>query len=146
MTILADSGVLLRLLESTDPWHGHSNRAVAALKRGGDILSVATQNLAEFWNVCTRPTTARGGLGLDTTEVTKRLATLEHIFAILSEQPTTYSIWRHFVTTLGIKGKQVHDARLVALMLSHGIDNILTFNTADFTRYPGLTVLDPRAY
>lgn len=39
--------------------------------------------------------------------------------------------------------KQVHDARLVALMQAHGITHILTLNGSDFTRYPGITPVDP---
>ena len=34
-----------------------------------------------------------------------------------------------------VSGVQVHDARLVAAMLAHGVTHILTFNTADFARY-----------
>lgn len=41
----------------------------------------------------------------------------------------------------------VHDARLAATMLAHGLSHILTFNTADFARYApaGLVVVDPAA-
>ncbi|WP_225894477.1 PIN domain-containing protein [Atlanticothrix silvestris] len=35
----------------------------------------------------------------------------------------------------GVMGVNVHDARLVAVILVHGLTNILTFNTRDFTRY-----------
>jgi predicted nucleic acid-binding protein len=42
-----------------------------------------------------------------------------------------------------VKGKQVHDARLVAMMEAHGITHILTLNGADFARYPGIVVIDP---
>jgi len=42
-----------------------------------------------------------------------------------------------------VAGVQVHDARLVAAMLVHGIRNILTFKTQDFTRYSAITVVNP---
>ena len=32
-------------------------------------------------------------------------------------------------------GRQVHDANIVATMLAHGETRLLTFNTADFTRF-----------
>jgi hypothetical protein len=44
-----------------------------------DELVMATQNLAEFWNVCTRPATARGGLGLSIAETDRRLSVLEPV-------------------------------------------------------------------
>jgi predicted nucleic acid-binding protein len=37
----------------------------------------------------------------------------------------------------------VHDARLVALMMVHGVRQIVTFNAADFTRYAGIDVVRP---
>jgi predicted nucleic acid-binding protein len=39
---------------------------------------------------------------------------------------------------------RVYDARLVAAMSVYGIDRIVTFNVADFTRY-GVAVLHPAA-
>ena len=46
--------------------------------------------------------------------------------------------------THGVIGNQVYDARLVAAMMVHGVGRILTFNAADFTRYP-IEILDPAA-
>ena len=40
-------------------------------------------------------------------------------------------------------GVKVFDARLVAVMNVYGVRSILTYNTADFTRYTGLTILHP---
>lgn len=46
-------------------------------------------------------------------------------------------------TGFELRGRAAHDARLVAAMERHAISHIPTFNTGDFTRYPGITVLDP---
>lgn len=47
----------------------------------------------------------------------------------------------------GVTGKQVHDARLIAICQVYGITNILTFNVRHFTRMaafvPGLVIVDP---
>jgi len=40
-------------------------------------------------------------------------------------------------------GNKVQDARLVAIMNVHHVSHLLTFNTGDFSRYPGFTVIDP---
>ena len=143
MRILADSGILLRLFEPTDSRHVAVQAAVDKLVAQGHELVAAAQNLAEFWNVCTRPASARGGFGLSLVETELRLQRLEHQFALLPELPTTYPIWRNLVVAHGVQGKQVHDARLAALMLSHGVTHIVTLNGRDFARYPGLTVIDP---
>jgi predicted nucleic acid-binding protein len=46
------------------------------------------------------------------------------------------------VTTYGVVGNRLYDARLVAAMTVHGVGRILTFNHADFSRYP-IEVVDP---
>ena len=143
MDILADTGILLRLLQPADPFHASVEQGVKVIHARGDRIVVAAQNMAEFWNVCTRPTTARGGYGLSILETNRRLSIMEAAFAVLSEPSSTYRLWRALVLTLAVHGKQVHDARLVALMQAHGITHILTLNGADFSRYPGIVPVDP---
>ena len=143
MEVLADSGILLRLLEPTDPHHVIVEQAVRALHVQGDRIVITPQNVAEFWNVCTRPTTARGGYGLSIAETNRRLTIIEAVFTILSEPPDAYHKWRELVTAHAVQGKQVHDARLVALMQTRGITHILTLNASDFTRYPGIVAISP---
>ena len=49
----------------------------------------------------------------------------------------------NLVATHVVKGKKVHDARLVTVMLAHGVTHLLTFNTSDFINYPGITLVHP---
>jgi predicted nucleic acid-binding protein len=77
MLVLCDSGILLRLFEPADPLHPAVRASVTALHARGDQLVTAPQNVAEFWNVCTRPAAARGGFGLDTAEAERRLQAVE---------------------------------------------------------------------
>jgi predicted nucleic acid-binding protein len=35
----------------------------------------------------------------------------------------------------------VHDARLVAVMRTHGVTHILTFNVSDFVRYQSMGIV-----
>jgi predicted nucleic acid-binding protein len=143
MLILTDTGILLRLVNPADPLHATIDAAVSALRSRGDKLAFTLQNAAEFWNVCTRPATARGGLGLDGAETERRLRLVEAGFSLLVDPPTGYALWRQLVVAHSVRGKQVHDARLVALMQAHGITHVLTLNGGDFTRYPGVVAIDP---
>jgi predicted nucleic acid-binding protein len=143
MVVLLDTGILLRYVNRTDPLHKSVRAAVRAVKSAGDDLAMAWQNVAEFWNVCTRPTSARGGLGLSIAETNQRLRLLERIVRVLPDSAVAYPTWRNLVVSLSVAGVQVHDARLVALMQSHGMTHILTLNSADFTRFARITVLNP---
>lgn len=42
-----------------------------------------------------------------------------------------------------VSGVQVHDARLAAVMKTHGIARIVTFNVSDFDRFPDIEAVHP---
>ena len=48
MDVLADTGILLRLLEPADPLHAAIDEAVRMLHARGDRMVIAPQNVAEF--------------------------------------------------------------------------------------------------
>ncbi|MGK7945745.1 MAG: hypothetical protein AB4058_14885, partial [Microcystaceae cyanobacterium] len=48
------------------------------------------------------------------------------------------------VTKYEIKGKRTHDARLCAVMLTYGINHILTFNPRDFSFTSSINVIHPQ--
>lgn len=69
--------------------------------------------------------------------------TLKRLFVMLPELPLQ-DAWERLVVAHRVSGKNAHDARLVAAMLVHGVENLLTFNTQDFRRYGEIRVLDVR--
>jgi predicted nucleic acid-binding protein len=144
MRYLLDTGVLLRLLNRQAPEHSGVRAAVRQLKSQGHECATTLQNLCEFWNVCTRPESARGGLGLTFDEARRRLRTIERIALIVADSPHTYSRWKQLVEQLQVRGVQVHDARLAALMDVHGIRHLLTLNPQDFARFEHLVVQTPQ--
>ena len=64
-------------------------------------------------------------------------------YLMLEETPVVYINWLELATRHAVVGKQVHDTRLVALMLSHNLDTILTINTADFKRFTQIKAVHP---
>jgi predicted nucleic acid-binding protein len=83
------------------------------------------------------------GLGMTPAQADAELRRLEGFFALLPDIPAIYPEWRQLALTVGVSGRQVHDARLAAVMRAHGVTHILTFNPGDFRRYPGITVIHP---
>ena len=71
------------------------------------------------------------------------LATLKQLFMFLPDPPDLFDSWEQLVSRHLCHGKMAHDARLVAAMQLHGVGRILTFNVTDFTRFPGIAVIDP---
>jgi hypothetical protein len=63
MSILVDTNVLLRRVQSNHPEHGIAVESVARLLAAREVVYFTLQNISKFWNVATRPV-ARNGLGL----------------------------------------------------------------------------------
>jgi predicted nucleic acid-binding protein len=143
MRYVLDTNVLLRLPHRLDPLHLVVRGAVRNLRVQGHALVTFRQNAAEFWNVCTRPATARGGFGLTTEETAHRLRLLERAVMVLSDPPSAYQRWKRLVVQQRVSGVQVHDARIAAAMASFRIRRILTLNAADFARFKGIEAITP---
>jgi len=143
---LIDTSILVRLANASDPQHSVATRAVLELHRRGDVLHVTPQVLIEFRSAATRPISANGA-GLPVVDAEAHAAVFESKFPLLTDTPDIFLAWKALVSALGTIGKQVHDARLVALCHVHGIAHMLTFNVAHFGRMatfgPGVTVVDP---
>ena len=146
MAILIDTSVLGRLANRADVSHPVAKRAIAELHRRGEVLQVTPQNFVEFRNFATRPVSANG-LGLAASAAEGLAATFEAAFPLLGETPDIYPAWKAIVGALGVVGKQVHDARLVAICHVHAVTHLLTFNVGHFIRMaglaPGIVVVDP---
>jgi predicted nucleic acid-binding protein len=141
--VLADTNILLRLVEPSGIDYTMVRRAVDALLARGDRFCFAAQNLVEFWSVCTRPVD-RNGLGLSIAETDARAGLIEARFRFLPDSELVHIEWRRLVVQHAVAGAQVHDARLVASMLVHGVPNILTLDERDFRRYARITAVHPR--
>jgi predicted nucleic acid-binding protein len=59
MPTLVDTGILLRGFVRQDPQYREIRRALLRLRRDSEELLTTFQNIAEFVNVSTRPTSAR---------------------------------------------------------------------------------------
>lgn len=142
MRTLIDTNVLLRSVQRKHPSSRVARQALISLYRGDCSLFITPQNVAEFWNVCTRPTTANG-LGLGVEAANRYVEQMQNFLVLLPDTGAAFQIWRTLVVDHAVIGVKVHDARLVAAMKSYGITRILTFNVDDFKRYSGIQAIHP---
>jgi predicted nucleic acid-binding protein len=77
-------------------------------------------------------------------EAERLVESLELLFPLVPDSPDVYKEWRRLVSSAGVSGVKVHDARLAAVMIANGLTHILTFNTGDFKRFPGITAVHPQ--
>lgn len=103
--------------------------ALARLIQQEITLHYTMQNIAELWNVMTRPI-ARNGFGLTVSDAEREVRAFEAGMILMPDSDAVYQRWRQIIVRHGISGVQVHDARLAASMYVHGVSHILTLNVA----------------
>jgi predicted nucleic acid-binding protein len=145
LRVLLDTGVLLRAFDRASPDRPAIHSALRSLWSGRHEIFTSAQNIAEFWNVSTRPVMARGGYGHALPVVEARVRQIERIAAILSFSARAYEEWRRLLVTHHVQGVAVHDARIVATMLAEGVDQLITLNVVDFRRYAGIVAVAPES-
>lgn len=143
MQYFIGTGILLRTFDRLDPVCLSTRTALRTLIARGDTLFSAAQNVAEFWNGWTRPSTSRGGYGQSIPSATRHVQFITRFGKILTESQPSFAEWQRLVATHGVQGAAVHDARLGAIIEASGITHILTLYPDDFRRYPGLVILTP---
>lgn len=144
MSILADTNVLLRRTQPDHHSHATAVESVSALLAADEDVYFTHQNIAEFWNVVTRPI-ANNGLGFTAVVAAGEVAKIEAALTRLPDVPAIYHEWKRLVILHDVKGVKVHDTRLVAAMNVHGVRRILTFNGGDFIRFE-IEIVDPGAF
>ena len=142
MKILVDTNIVARYAQPSHIQHEIAVRSVAALRSQRHHLHIVPQVLYEYWVVATRPE-SENGLGMSIAEADADLQRFKTLFTLVPESPSVFPMWERLVVANSVHGKLGHDARLVASMMTNGIDQILTFNERDFRRFKEITVLTP---
>jgi predicted nucleic acid-binding protein len=142
MRVLVDTNILLRSAQPNHPLCSQATRAVSKLLRQNDSVFYCFQNIAEFWNVATRPA-GFNGLGLSHEEASHEVSRIEELLTLLPDLPGIYATWKRIVYEHRVQGVKVYDARLVAIMSVYAVESVLTFHTPDFKRYDSVTALHP---
>jgi len=143
MKFLVDTNVMVRLHDVADVQHAIAADAIERLEEQGHECCIVPQVFYEYWVVATRPAD-RNGLGVTVAEAASAIADWTTVFRLLLDERGIYSRWRPLVIVHEVKGKNAHDARLVAAMQRHGLTHLLTFNKPDFARFPAINVFTPK--
>jgi predicted nucleic acid-binding protein len=142
MRILVDSNIIIRLFDQACVQHQVALEATEKLRLTKNQLCLVPQNIYEVWSVATRPANVNG-LGLSFAQVQAEVAGLRGIYDRLDETPAVFVEWEKLIALHTVVGKNVHDTRLIASMVVHGLTHLLTFNQQDFQRFTNITILSP---
>ncbi|MHB8340959.1 MAG: type II toxin-antitoxin system VapC family toxin [Mycobacteriales bacterium] len=100
------------------------------------MLYTSGQIMREYLAVATRPA-AQNGLGMARSVAVANVRALRTRLHLLVEGEKVSDRLLEVLEAVECTGKQVHDANVVATMLVHGIDTVVTINVSDFARFGG---------
>ena len=144
MAYLFDTNCFIRVADKNSPMRPVVLNVFKQLRSQNRDFYITPQVISEFWNVCTRPATARGGLGFTPQRTAQKVELIRKHFTLLPDSLVTFDEWLRLVTQYSVSGTTVHDTKFVASMIVHGVKELITFNTADFERYKMIRAIDPR--
>ena len=131
--VFLDTNILVYASDPSSPFHADAVAATTWLVQNGIDSWISRQILREYIASMTRPKPA--GPAVPLANVITNTRRLEHALAIVEDGPAVTAELLALLTAIPCQGKQVHDANIVATMMTHALSFILTHNTADFARF-----------
>ena len=131
--MFVDTNVLVkaRILEAPD--HEIARASLERALEEAEPLRISRQVLREYLAVVTRPQTWLVAIGRE--DALDDLERLAAAYEVLEDGPVVTDWLVSLCRQVPVGGRQIHDANIVATMLTYGERRLLTFNPADFRRY-----------
>ena len=134
--VMLDTNVLLAATDERRAEHRDALTILNDWAARHTDLCVSGQVLREYLSVATRPL-GPNGLGLNLSEALENVRAICARTTLLAEDSKVADRLLGLLADIECRGKQVHDANLIATMLVHGIGTVVTMNLADFVRFEG---------
>ena len=142
--IAVDSNILVYAHRSDSPFHTAARRCVTALAEGTAAWAIPWPCIHEFLSTVTRPRLYDPptpiAQALDQVEAWLESPTL----ILLAEADQHWQQLRELLTSAAVTGPRVHDARIAALCLEHGVRELWSADR-DFGWFSALNVINPLA-
>lgn len=140
--IAIDTNILVYAHMGEVPFHAAARSRVTALLEGPDAWAIPWPCVHEFLGVVTKPRLWRDPFTtMDAFACVKQWTDAPGCRLIGEGQDHLRRI-RQLAIDGGVAGGRIHDARIAAICLSHGVDELWSFDR-DFSRFPSLRVRNP---
>ncbi len=140
--IAVDTNVLVYAHRSEAEWHDRAAARVRELAQGRSPWAIPWPCIHEFLAIATHPRIwdppTPIEAAVDQVEAWLESPSLE----LLAEDADHWGSLRVLLEAGRVAGPRVHDARIAALCLAHGVRELWTADR-DFSRFPALTTTNP---
>jgi predicted nucleic acid-binding protein len=131
---MLDTNVILSATDAGRAEHHQAMLIFNVWAGRGTTLYASGQIMREYLAVATRPAD-KNGLDLKQADALANVRAFRTRTSLLVEDSRVADRLLGLLDETPCTGKQVHDANVVATMLVHGIDSLITINVADFARF-----------
>jgi toxin-antitoxin system PIN domain toxin len=141
--VAVDTNVLVYAHRREVYEHRAAIKIVAGFAEGGDRWAIPWPCVYEFFSVVTNPRIWKDTAS-SPQEASRQIDAwlASPSLVLLRETNDFWTVLRGFTTRPRVRGPIVHDARIVALCVAHGVDELLT-RDRDFSLFSELVVRDP---
>lgn len=133
--IIIDTNILVYSKIKSNPFYQITFNKFFELFVDNQIF-LSRQIIREYLSVMTKPDNLKYPISIQ--DLIKDIIYFKENLIILDENEKIMSNLLDLIVAYNVKGKQIHDANIVATMLANNIKNLFTHNVKDFERFSSL--------
>ena len=140
--IAVDTNILVACMRAEYPHHDQARERIRELAEGTNSWALPWACVHEFLAVATNQRIFR--VPLSPQQAVEAVAALMESpnILLIGEGPNYWETFRKLVAEGGIAGPRIHDARIAAVCITHGVTELWSADR-DFGRFPTLRVRNP---
>lgn len=139
--VILDTNVLIYANTVGSSFRAAAQQAISGHAQAGDTLWISRQIMREYPAALSRPQ----GI-LIPVPLPKLIADVQRFqteYTVAEDGPSVTDELLRIIAPTSIGGKRIHDANIVATMLTHGIGTLLTNNPHNFGIFSNLINIEP---
>ncbi len=140
--IAVDTNILVYAHRADSPWHRKADHVIERLAEGHSLWGIPWPCLYEFLAVVTHPRIYNPPTPLADALLQIRFWLESPTLVLLNEGEEFFETLDTLLKRSSVAGAAIHDARVVALCLRHGVKTLYSADR-DFSRFPQLRTENP---
>ncbi len=140
--IAIDSNILIHAHRSESTWHEAARTRIAALASSDESWAIPWPCIHEFLAVVTHPKVFKPPTPVERAVEQVSIWLESPSLVLLAEAIGYWEGLSSIIRSSGVSGPRVHDARIAALCVLHGVKELWSADR-DFGRFPDLRVRNP---
>ena len=140
--IAVDTNLLVYAHREDAEWHSEALTVLSKLADGAGRWAIPWPCVHEFLGIVTHPRIYATPLSVHNALATVGEWMKSPSLSLLAETPSYWPRLEILVAQAKIRGPKIHDARIAALCVTHGVRELWTTDR-DFSRFRGLRTVNP---